>query len=194
MSKRSIMPARTSTIVPRIGRPLLSACLCIAWLFAATACAPDAAPASSGNRRAALPTAQDMLAQVRAAGISASDGIDVTPLRDPQVEDLRGRAAKLEAQSDIVGAAQAIAQALALVPGDPELLQRAAEYALYQKDWMHAEAFAQQSYDRGPKLGSLCRRNWTTLRFVRLTHGDAMGVQAATQQIAACTVAPPVRM
>jgi hypothetical protein len=32
------------------------------------------------------------------------------------------------------------------------------------------------------------------LRFVRLAHGDAIGVQAATQQVATCTVAPPVRM
>jgi hypothetical protein len=183
MSKRSLMPARA---------PLIAAC--IASLFGMTACAPNAAPpASASNLRTALPTAQDMLAQVRAAGADA-DSLDVVPLRDPQVEDLRVRALRLEAQADVVGAAQAIAQALALKPGDPELLQQSAEYALYQKDWLHADAFAQQSYDRGPKIGSLCRRNWTTLRFVRLARGDAIGVQNAAQQIAACTLAPPVRM
>ncbi len=156
------------------------------------ACAPDAPPASTGVRPA-LPTPQDMLAQVRAAGVDA-ETLDVVPLRDPQVEDLRARAAKLEAQADVVGAAQSIAQALAMVPGDPELLQQAAEYALYQQNWKQAELFAQQSYDRGPKLGSLCRRNWTTLRFVRLARGDAVGVQNAAQQLATCTIAPPVRM
>lgn len=159
------------------------------------ACAQDASPpASAGNLRIGVPAPREMLAQVRAAGISTATELQVTPLRDPQVEDLRARAAALETQSDFAGAEQAIAQALAIVPGDPELQQQAAEYALYQQDWTHAAAFAQQSYDRGPKLGALCRRNWTTLRFVRIVHGDANGAQAATRQIAICTVAPPVRM
>lgn len=199
MSTRSLMRTRQAVISSRIERALLlprmRVVVCFVVLFGATACAPDAAlPASSGNLRAELPSAHDMLAQVRVAGVAASDGIDVTPLRDPQVADLRERAGTLEAQSDVAGAAQAIAQALVLVPGDPELLQQAAEYALYQQDWVHAEAFAQQSYERGPKLGSLCRRNWTTLRFARLARGDAMRVQAAIEQLAVCTIAPPVRM
>jgi hypothetical protein len=134
-----------------------------------------------------------MLAQVRAAGADPNS-LDVVPLRDPQVEDLRARAAQREASGDAAGAALAIAQALELQPGDPELLQQSAEYALLQNDWLHAELFARQSYDRGPKLGSLCRRNWTTLRFVLLARGDAPGAQNALQQVSACTVAPPVRM
>jgi Flp pilus assembly protein TadD len=156
------------------------------------ACAPDAPPAAT-NTRPALPAPQEMLAQVRAAGADANS-LDVVPLRDPQVEDLRARAAKLETAGDAVGATQAIAQALALLPGDPELLQQSAEYALLQSDWLHAELFARQSYDHGPKLGSLCRRNWATLRFVLLARGDAPGAQNASQQIDACTVHPPVRM
>jgi len=165
----------------------------IALSLAIAACSPDAPPAA-GNLRAAVPAPREMLAQVRAAGVSNATELQVTPLRDPQVEDLRARAVALETQSDYAGAAQAITQALAIVPGDPELQQQAAEYALYQQDWAHAAAFARQSYDRGPKVGALCRRNWTTLRFVSLVHGDAIGVQAATQQVATCTVAPPVRM
>jgi hypothetical protein len=169
------------------------AALAIALSLGIAACSPDA-PQAAGNLRAAVPPPSEMLAQVRAAGVSDATELQVTPLRDPQVEDLRARAATLETQSDIPGAAQAISQALAIVPGDPELEQRAAEYALYQQDWAHAAAFARQSYDRGPKVGALCRRNWTTLRFVSLVHGDANGVQAATQQVASCTVGPPVRM
>jgi hypothetical protein len=173
----------------------LRAGVLIALSLGIAACSQNGAPpASAGNLRVGVPTPREMVAQVRAAGAAAGDGIDVKPLRDPQVEDLRVRAAALETQSDYAGAAQAIAQALTIVPGDPELQQQAAEYALYQQDWTHAAAFAQQSYDRGPKLGALCRRNWTTLRFVRLVHGDANGVQAATQQVATCTVAAPVRM
>ena len=156
------------------------------------ACGADAPPAAT-NTRPALPTPQEMLAQVRAAGNDANS-LDVVPLRDPQVEDLRQRAAKLETQGDAAGAAQSIAQALALQPGDPELLQQSAEYALLQNDWLHAELFARQSYERGPKLGSLCRRNWATLRFVLLVRGDAPGAQNALQKIDACTVHPPVRM
>jgi hypothetical protein len=166
-----------------------SALVC-ALALVCTACTPDATPVAT---RPVLPTQREMLAQVRAAGADPNS-LDVVPLRDPQVEDLRQRAAKLEAQDDAVGAAQTIAQALALLPGDPELLQQSAEYALLQTDWLHAELFARQSYDRGPKVGSLCRRNWTTLRFALLERGDAAGAQDASSQIATCTVAPPVRM
>ncbi len=172
----------------------LDAVILIALSFGIAACSQNAAPASVGNLRVAVPAPSEMVAQVRAAGVSTTTELQVTPLRDPQVEDLRARAATLEKQSDIQGAAQAIAKALSIIPGDPELQQQAAEYALYQQDWTHAAAFAQQSYDHGPKLGALCRRNWTTLRFVRLVHGDANGVQAATQQVATCTIAAPVRM
>ena len=169
---------------------------CITFLVClAAGCSQDAAPpASAGNLRASVPAPVEMVAQVRAAGVSNASELEVTPLRDPQVEDLRARAAHLETQADYAGALQAIAQALTLLPGDPELLQQAAEFALYQKQWPQAAGFAQQSFDRGPKLGSLCRRNWTTLRFVRLAGGDVAGVQAASQQAAACTVEPPVRM
>ncbi len=158
--------------------------------LACAACAPDAPPPVA---RPAMPTPQELLAQVRAAGVDAHS-LDVVPLRDPQVEDLRARAAKLEAQGDYAGAAQAIVQAIALSPTDPELTQQAAEYALAQSDWARAELLAQQSYERGPKVGSLCRRNWTTLRLAKLARGDAAGAQNATSQIATCTVAPPVRM
>ncbi len=161
----------------------------------ATGCSQDAAPpASAGNLRVSVPAPGEMVKQVRAAGVSNASELEVTPLRDPQVEDLRARAAHLETQADYAGAMQAIGQALMLLPSDPELLQQAAEFALYQKQWPQAAAFAQQSFERGPRLGSLCRRNWTTLRFVRLAGGDVAGVQAANQQAAACTVEPPVRM
>ena len=178
----------------------LSACRLAAALARVAACAVlsvaiagcSGAPPSSATNLRDMPTPHDMVAQVRAAGV-APDALDVKPLRDPQVEDLRARALRLEAQSDYNGAAQALAQALKLVPGDPELLQLAAEEALYRKDWTQAETFAQLSWDRGPKLGALCRRNWTALRFVRLQRGDDAGARAAIEQVAACTIAAPAR-
>ncbi|HEY2346959.1 MAG TPA: tetratricopeptide repeat protein [Xanthomonadaceae bacterium] len=143
--------------------------------------------------RPAMPSPREMLAQVRTSGAADPQSLEVQPLRDPRVADLRARADRFEAQSDYVGAAQAIAQALALDPGDPELLQQSAEFALYRGDWTQAGAFAQQSFERGPKVGSLCRRNWSTLRFVRQAHGDAAGVQEALAQATACNVEPPAR-
>ena len=163
----------------------------IALALSIVACTPAAPPVA--DVRPALPSPHDMLAQVRAAGASDPDSLEVQPLRDPRVADLRARADASEAHSDYAGATQAIARALALVPGDPELLQQSAEFALYRNDWTQAAAFAQQSWDRGPKVGSLCRRSWATLRFVRLAHGDAPGVQEAIAQMAACSVEPPAR-
>ena len=171
-------------------RSIARSAACVVSIAVLAGCS-GAPPTPPGNLRV-MPTPHDMVAQVRAAGI-APDALDVKPLRDPQVEDLRARASQLEAQSDYAGAAQALAQALKLMPEDPELLQLAAEEALYLKDWTQAETFAQMSWDRGPKLGSLCRRNWTTLRFVRLQRGDDAGAQAATGQVAACTITAPAR-
>lgn len=140
-----------------------------------------------------LPGPVVMLAQVRAAGAAAPGSLEVQPLRDPGVADLRLRAEQLEAHGDVDGATSAIAQALAIQPGDPELLQQAAEYALYHHDWAKAAAWAKQSFDSGPKTGSLCRRNWVTLRFVAMAHADVAAMQAATAALTACTLEPPPR-
>lgn len=144
--------------------------------------------------RPALPAPREMLAQVRAAGAEHPESLEVQPLRDPQVGDLRDRAHALELQADYAGAARTIAQAMTISPGDPELLQQAAEFALALQDWSQAAMFSQQSWERGAKAGSLCRRNFATLRFVHMAHGDAPGVQDATARMATCNIEPPVRM
>jgi hypothetical protein len=135
----------------------------------------------------------DMLAQVRAAG-QVGNELDVQPLRDPQVEDLRAQATQAEQKGDYPAADRSLALALRLQPGDPDLLQWQAELALVQRRWTEAETLATRSFDTGPKLGGLCRRNWTTLQFARQARGDGAGAAQAQQRIAACTVAPPVRM
>ena len=177
----------------RVRSMLLFRAGCAALVLACAACAPEA-PTVAAIVRPSLPSPHDMLAQVRAAGAASPESLEVQPLRDPQVADLRDRAVFREKQADYTGAAQAIAQALTITPDDPELLQQAAEFALYQQDWTHAAAFAHQSYERGPKVGSLCRRNWTTLRFERLARDDATGVQNANAQLVTCTLEPPTRM
>jgi Flp pilus assembly protein TadD len=155
-------------------------------------CSGGTAPVAQGRPAAKVQPA-DLVATVRAAG-AGSDTLDVQPLRDPQVEDLRLQADALEARGKYKPALAAINQALAITPGDPELLQRKAELALYVRAWPDAERFAAASYEAGPKLGGLCRRNWTTVQLARERRGDAAGAALARKQVDACTVAPPVRL
>jgi hypothetical protein len=133
-----------------------------------------------------------LLQQVRAAGRLGNE-LDVQPLRDPQVEDLRAAATAAESRGDYAGARDALAKALVISPQDPDLLQWQAEMALVGHDWSSAKAFATQSWELGPKLGGLCRRNWTTIRLAAEARSDATSAGQAQQRAAACAVAPPNR-
>lgn len=133
-----------------------------------------------------------MLQQVRSAG-QVGDELDVQPLRDPRVEDFRNQATAAEARGDYSAAAGLLAQAAKLTPEDPDLLQWQAEMALVSKDWVQAGGLANQSWERGPKLGGLCRRNWTTLQLVAESRGDEAAASQARLRVAACTVPPPNR-
>jgi hypothetical protein len=165
--------------------------LSILLALAAGCSSGPSAPASSG--RGAPRDAASLVASIRAAGKIGNE-LDVQPLRDPQVQDLRDRAESLEAQGQTRQAEALIDQALAISTDDPDLLQWKAELAVYRKDWALAEQFAARSYQMGPRLGGLCRRNWTTLQHARSSRGDAAGAATAKQSIDACRVAPPVRM
>jgi len=154
-----------------------------------TACGPAAPKKPSG---ATALTPEVMVAQVRSAGLQGKD-LTVAPLRDPQVEDLRYTATQAEARKDIPAAQAAIDLALKISVMDPDLLQWQAELFLLKKNWVQAESFALLSYNKGPKLGALCRRNWKTLSFARRAKNDPAGAQHADQQIAQCTVTPPPR-
>ncbi|MFA6985862.1 MAG: tetratricopeptide repeat protein [Arenimonas sp.] len=134
-----------------------------------------------------------MVMRVRAAGQIGNE-LDVQPLRDPQVEDLRGTAALAESRGDFATAKRALSQALLVTPEDPDLLQWQAELALATRDWPQAEQLATRSFASGPKLGGLCRRNWTTLRFAAEARGNSVAAAQAQQRLTACTVAPPTRM
>ncbi len=163
----------------------------IASMLALTACGPPTVNEAPATVRPMA--ASEMLAQIRAAGAVGNE-LDVQPLRDPQVEDLRTQATQAEQAGDYPAAEHALALASRLLPGDPDLLQWQAELALVQRRWTEAETLATRSFDIGPKLGGLCRRNWSTLHFARQARGDDAGAMQAQQRIAACTVAPPVRM
>ncbi|KFN43080.1 tetratricopeptide repeat protein [Arenimonas oryziterrae] len=162
-------------------------------LFSLILAATLSACSSGGTATTRKLTPVEMLAQVRAAGQIGIE-LDVQPLRDPQVEDLRQTATQAEGRGDFDGASRSLSQALTLVPNDPDLLQWQAELALVTRNWAQAEQIATLSYNKGPKLGGLCRRSWTTIRFAREARGDAAGAAQAQQRVPGCAVTPPVRM
>jgi hypothetical protein len=157
-----------------------------------------AACSTGGGKLAHQPPAKVMgagpvlLQEVRAAGELGNE-LDVQPLRDPQVEDLRATATSAEAKGDYAGARVALGRALEISPKDPELLQWSAEMALVAHDWPRAQQLAMESHSLGPKLGGLCRRNFTILRMAAEARGDAAAASQARQQADACAVAPPTR-
>jgi hypothetical protein len=157
------------------------------------ACSASTSSGLVESEPAVRPTGANLLQQVRAAG-QVGDELDVQPLRDPRVEDLRTAASQAEDKGDYAGAGRLLEQAAVLTPDDPDLLQWQAELALVARDWEEAEQLATRSFDKGPKLGGLCRRNWTTLKLAAEARGDAVLLAQAQQRVAGCTVAPPIRM
>lgn len=108
----------------------------------------------------------------RVAAIHAAAGDDdreltVQPLRDPQVDDLREQAQQARAAGNVAAAAEALNQALLLVPEDPAVLQERAEVALLQGDFARADTLAQRAFQLGSQVGPLCRQHWETVRQVR---------------------------
>jgi hypothetical protein len=165
-----------------------------ALVMTLAACSSDpSGPATRGRRAATRVDPATMVATVRSVGQYGVE-LEVQPLRDPQVQDLRDQAELLEKQGKTRDAEARIDQALAISVDDPDLLQWKAELALYRRAWTEAEQLANRSFERGPKLGGLCRRNWATIQQARGGGGDSVGAANAGKQIDACTVAPPVRM
>lgn len=110
------------------------------------------------------PAPEVLVAEIRQAGKSAPDELDVQPLRDPMVEDLRVQAVAAERAQRHTDAAAALDKALAISPDDPALLQERAEVAVLQQDLARAATLARQAFDIGAKVGPLCRRHWATIR------------------------------
>jgi len=133
---------------------------------------------------------QARLEAVKAAGQGSDEReLNVQPLRDPQVEDLRETAANALAKNDAKAAAQVLDQALEITPEDPAVLQERAEVALLLADDAQAEAFAHKAIQLGSKTGPLCRRHWATIWQARLARGDEANAASAQTQIQSCTVA-----
>ncbi len=173
----------------RFASPLSLAAALAALALAGCASTPPPAPAPA----AAAPDPVALLAEVRAQQ-SGNDGVEVRPWREPAVEDLVVLAEGHERAGEWRQASEAMARAIAISPEDPDLLQRQAELALARAAWPDAERYAAASFERGPRLGPLCRRNWTTIRLARAARGDAAGAADLADRAARCTLEPPVRM
>lgn len=167
------------------------AVLTVIALLALAGCTPERHRAGAGTVHALEPAA--MVAAVRAAAASDEAELAIQPLRDPRIEDLRAEAERLEANGDVAGAARALDLALEEVGSDPALLQERAELALLQRDFALAASLAERAYALGSRVGPLCRRHWATLEQLRLSEGDAAGVEAARAGIEACRVTGPAR-
>lgn len=110
------------------------------------------------------PSPEVLVTGIREAGKAAPDELDVQPLRDPMVEDLRQQAATAERTQRYSDAAAALDKALMLSPDDPALLQERAEVAVLQQDLVRAGTLARRAFDIGARVGPLCRRHWATIR------------------------------
>lgn len=164
----------------------------IAGALALAACTqPPPAPAVK-------PTVQvDPVAAVkaiRAAGEGLDSAVQVQPLRDSAIDGFLKKAHDAEAAKDYSGAIAAANSALKLAPDAPDILQYIAELEIARGSWLPAEQNAIKSFTLGPKVGSLCARNWQTVVEARTALNDAATVAQAKQRLKECRVPPRVRM
>ena len=158
----------------------------------ALAACTQPSPPSNQSTKAPAPT-YDIVAQIRAAGERDKSAIEVAPLRDPGVTGLQDGASADERAQQYDAAGAKLDSALKIAGDAPDLLQDRAEIAVRLNDNATAERLAHRSYDIGPKLGSLCARNWQTVVEMRTQANDTAGAAAAKQEVAKCHVAGATR-
>lgn len=166
--------------------PLLLSLLCLALVACRT-------PQPAAPAKPQVSPQQRLAAVAEAAGRDDTE-LDVQPLRDPQVEDLRTRAQQALASGDYTAAAALLDQAVGDAAADPALLQERAEAALGLGDYAGAETLARRAFDLGSKVGPLCRRHWATIEQSRLAREQPENAVSAQAQIASCTVPGLIRM
>jgi len=154
-----------------------------------TACSQPAPPQAT---RPSKPT-YDIVAQIRAAGEREKSAIEFKPLRDPGVQGFEQAAMADDRAGKYDDADEKLQQALKRAPDAPELIQDRAEIAVRKQDFAQAEKLARQSFDLGPKSGSLCARNWQTIYEMRMQVDDQAAAMAARTELGKCHIAGPNR-
>lgn len=171
---------------PTFHLPILTA-------LALSACAQPIAPAASIKPGVAVDPAAAVRA-IRAAGAGLDSAVQVHPLRDPAIDGFLKNAHDAEVARNFAAAIAAANGALKLAPDAPDILQYLAELAVGRGHWAEADSLATKSFGLGPKLGSLCARNWQTVVEARTALNDAATVAQARQRLKECRVAPRLRM
>ena len=162
--------------------------LALASVVALAACTSTPAPETAVATTPTVTPAQRLATIEQVAGV-ADNELNVQPLRDPEVDDLRQQAQHQQQAGDLDAAIGSLDQALQLVSGDPGLLQERAELALLKQDYQGAEKFALQALQLGSRTGPLCRRHWATVEQSRLARDEQQNAESAHAQIDTCTVA-----
>lgn len=160
--------------------------------LALAACATKAPPKPVA--KAPEPPPRDWVAEIRAEARKLPSNVEVMPLQEAAVEDLREKARVAEAARQFDAADATLDAALAITPDDPALWQWRAEIALAERRFDDAVAHARKSEAIGPKLGGLCVRNWLTVAAARHEAHDAIGEADARSKADACPVPAPIRM
>jgi uncharacterized protein HemY len=138
-------------------------------------------------------TPEDMLVQIHARKPVQNELVFQT-IPDEALLDLREQAEQAQSVGDYRRTQDLLDQALKLNAKDPEALQMLAELAILQKSWLNAEHMALRSFQSGPKLGDLCRRNWLTVHYAQVAQGLPVVAHQLAKNLNACTIVPPVRM
>ena len=138
-------------------------------------------------------TPEEMLAKIHAEN-NVSGEVSFQAMPDEAVLDLREKASQAQQRGELDSAVQLLNQALAVNDKDPEAMQMLAELAILQESFDHAERMARRSYEFGPKLGGLCRRNWLTVHYAKMARGLSMPESQLAKSLAECTIVPPARM
>lgn len=120
-------------------------------------------------------------------------GLQVYPLRNPAVRELEKAADQARAEGRLDRAQALLERALRIEDRDPELLQRMAELQLSRGDWAQAEHFAMRSWELGPQVGDICRRNWQTVALARERDGQVVAAARARERVEVCPLEPPER-
>lgn len=148
---------------------------------------------SDGGKKGTRPD-RDAVLVIRQAGQSTASAVEVQPLRDPAVDGFLKQAADFETAFNFADALVAVDRALKLAPDAPEILQLKAELLIGLRRYAEAETLARKSFELGPRLGSLCARNWQTVVEARRIAKDEASASSATAQVAACKVPPRQRL
>lgn len=173
-------------------KSVLSACFLFAVLVLA-GCAQTGAPVGA-TPALAVPTPAAAVRAIRAAGTGLDSAVQVEPLRDPAIGGFLDSAHAAETAGDIAAAVAAADKALQLADGAPDILQYLAELETARGAWIKAEQHAVKSFNTGPRVGSLCARNWQTVIEARTAMNDAPTVAQARNRLKECRVAPRLRM